>query len=111
MPGAEDYIRCAQSHTRVVAALTHAGTSEDFVDDDFSGWKVTAIYYTACLLMRAYTRAQGKAYRSHQEVRDFLHERRELDPIRRDYLYLENESRNARYEGQTFTTLEIKADI
>jgi len=69
------------------------------------------VYYSACLLIKAYLKTKATVVQDHHALQRELYADAGLSPVASDYRFLEERSRDARYEGRRFTNAEIRKDI
>ncbi len=71
-------------------------------EEDFSDWCVTIIFYILCIYMKAVCALMGEDVQDHYTLRQLINTKPELYNIAKFYRHIEEDSRNARYEGKTY---------
>ena len=72
------------------------------MDEDFSDWQVTVLFYMACIYLKAACSFLGIDIQDHFTLRQVINNKEEFYSIARVYRHLEEASRDARYEGRKF---------
>jgi len=71
-------------------------------NEDFSDWEVTILFYINCIYLKAVCRLFGEDIQDHYSLRQIINTHNELTSIAKAYRHLEEDSRDARYEGRKF---------
>jgi hypothetical protein len=74
-------------------ALRKAGAS----DPAAVGWAITALFYSALHVVRAYAATKGDVITSHEDMRSLIHARPELKSTHPSYQNLKQQSEKWRY--------------
>ena len=78
---------------------------------DVSDWKCTLLFYMACIYVKALGKLRNKDLQDHYDLRQWLNSTPDLILITRPYRKLEERSRDARYEGRRFSSVEMKDSL
>jgi len=79
--------------------------------EDFSDWQVTTLFYIDCIYLKAVCRLFGEDIQDHHALRQIINTRAELWNIAKAYRHLEEDSRDARYEGRKFDKAYISTRL
>lgn len=110
VPDVERYLRLAEHDFEVLRILARAAAT-DPRPRDVSDWKVTILYYVACILVRALGKDRGKDFGDHFMVKQWMNTTHDLLPMTRPYRKLEERSRDARYEGRLFSDAQLEQSV
>lgn len=102
MDGYEKYFRLIEHNLKLLDLFTFEPPSH-LKKEDFSDWIVTILFYIACIYLKALFSFYGEEIQSHYALRQQLPREKELYKIIKPYRHLEEASRDARYEGRTFS--------
>jgi hypothetical protein len=100
----QPYLRLVEHDLEVLGLLTSAASKSD---KDVTDWQCTLLFYMACIYVKALGRLRNKDLQDHYQIKQWLNESPDLFPLIRSYRKLEDNSRDARYEGRVFTREEV----
>src|ERR1043165_2941397 len=106
----ERYLRLAEHDLTVLDLLSQAAAGAKS-NADVSDWKVTLLFYVACILVKALGRERGLELNDHFFVKQWLNTTADLVTITRSYRKLEDRSRDARYEGVLFDEKRLRQTL
>lgn len=109
-PEAQRYMAIAQHDCRVLGMLLHASTDEgpnESSTEDTTDWQVTLVYYVMCIQVKALGCCRGVELQDHYTIKQWLNTEADLLIIAKPYRKAEEWSRDARYEGRSFTYDEM----
>jgi len=95
------YLTLIEHDLKLLDLLT-SNLPERLNKENFSDWKVTIIFYMACLFLKTACVLFGEDIQDHYTLRQIINNRSELYAIAKNYRHLEEASRDARYEGRVF---------
>lgn len=106
------YIKLIENNSRFFDLITGRRLT-NLNNADFSGWQVTTIFYISCIYFKTVAVVFEVDVRDHHSLRQMLNTEEEIwrGGIAKSYRYLEEASRDARYEGRAFTEKMIKERI
>lgn len=105
MPKKDEHINWAK-HDR------NFWTSIDLDNTPFTDWAVTGMFYESVHWVEAFLATKCCHSTTHRERKaKFVSHKAELQPIWKDYIQLERDSRNARYLCYQYTAEKVHQDL
>ena len=109
MPTINQYFNLIQHNTKLLDLVT-CNQVDHLLDEDFSDWQLTVIFYIACIYLKSSCFIIGIDVQDHASMRNILNTNKDLRsfwPVIKFYRHIEEASRDARYEGRKFTKEEF----
>ncbi|MCG2712876.1 MAG: hypothetical protein L6416_11225 [Candidatus Omnitrophica bacterium] len=99
----DSYFALIKHNVNLLDLLTSKQRPPHLVQEDFSDWCVTTIFYILCIYMKAFFTLMGKDVQDHYTLRQLINTTSELYAIAKYYRHIEEASRDARYEGKKYS--------
>lgn len=101
------YLDLVRHNHRCALLLAEAARGHK-TSPDVSDWIVTFHFYILCVYVKALGRCRLQDFQDHYSLRAWLNQQPDLLEVTKSYRRVEEWSRDARYEGRTFTGAEME---
>jgi hypothetical protein len=99
----DSYFALIEHNVNLLDLLTSKQYPPHLIQEDFSDWCATTIFYVLCIYMKIVFTLMGKDVQDHFTLRQLINTTPELYAIAKYYRHIEEASRDARYEGKKYT--------
>jgi len=105
MPKKDEHINWATHDQNFWASI-------DLDNTPFTDWAVTGMFYESVHWVEAFLATKSRHSKAHAERKmNIVSHKAELQPIWKDYIQLERDSRNARYLCYQYTAEQVRRDL